>query len=405
MNRKMKKFLWVAILFFSFNQIQAQVYLNELIYTPQAPRNDGGATAGEWIELYADAAIDISCYILTDGDWTITIPSGTTMAANSYYVIGRASFANTPGGNGTTAVDLDVETCGCTNGIFNMMDLDNGGEFVGLYDGVSGPATFVDGVIFESPTGANAPAGAGTINATSGAGTGCSTSITVNIAASAGSYEDAGAATGTPVGIGRESDGGGNQWDHIGTADASPGATNRGGALPVEFISFTAHAIDDNIKIDWATASELNNDYFVIEYGTNGAFEELTRVFGAGTTSEKQEYSFLHENVDNGTHYYRLKQVDFDGKYEYTDLVSVQLIYGDDLMVYPTVVEKSFTIQSDEEDMTGTQYEIYDITGRAIQSGDLTETTTVIDAERWEQGHYIVRIRQNGESVIKRVVK
>jgi len=353
----MRKFLCFAFLLFSIYQSQSQVFLNEIICTPEAPRNDGGASAGEWVELYAIGAVDISCHVLTDGDWTVTIPDGTTMSADSYYVIGRGSFANTPGGNGQLAA-----------------------------------------------VGADDPANAGTINATADASTGCSTSISIDIAGSAAGYTDIGVGVGSPNGWARASNGTGG-WQEEWTIDATPGADNRGSGLPVEFISFSVKPVDNDIKIDWATGSELNNDYFVIEYSSNGNFEELGRVLGAGTTSEMQEYSFMHENMDNGTHYYRLKQVDFDGKFEYTDLKSVKLIYGDDVLVYPTVVEKSFTIQNNEEFEEGAQYEVFDLSGRAIQTGALVDIITEIDAESWNQGHYVIHIRQNGNRTIKRIIK
>jgi hypothetical protein len=66
-------------------------------------------------------------------------------------------------------------------------------------------------------------------------------------------------------------------------------------------------------KLEWETASEINNDYFIIENSTNGIdWNELDRVHGMGTSTEKNRYGFYHHNQEV-TQYYRLKQVDFDG--------------------------------------------------------------------------------------------
>src|SRR5690606_28516311 len=75
------------------------------------------------------------------------------------------------------------------------------------------------------------------------------------------------------------------------------------------------------VDLTWATASEYNNDRFEIERSTNGLnWSQIGSVSGMGTTQQRHEYLFTDEYPENGENYYRLKQVDFDDKYEYSPI-------------------------------------------------------------------------------------
>jgi len=97
--------------------------------------------------------------------------------------------------------------------------------------------------------------------------------------------------------------------------------------LPVDLLGFKAEARKDRIDLIWATASELNNSHFELERSEDGkVFKQITRVEGQGTTLEQTDYDFEdREVVPNVLYYYRLKQVDFDGTFEYSDIVNAQI--------------------------------------------------------------------------------
>lgn len=107
-----------------------------------------------------------------------------------------------------------------------------------------------------------------------------------------------------------------------GTAPTNPySGTN---TLPVELLNFNGKIIDTGIELNWATASEINNDYFELERSSNGKdFERLAEVDGGGTTHTLQRYTYIDKRPYNGVNYYRLKQVDTDGKFENFGPVSV----------------------------------------------------------------------------------
>ncbi len=94
--------------------------------------------------------------------------------------------------------------------------------------------------------------------------------------------------------------------------------------LPVELLSFTAERNVNTALLNWETASEENNDYFNIErLNAIGEFENIGRVDGNGSTSMHSYYTFTDEAPLTGVNYYRLKQVDFNGNFSYSEIHSV----------------------------------------------------------------------------------
>lgn len=97
-------------------------------------------------------------------------------------------------------------------------------------------------------------------------------------------------------------------------------------AIPVELVSFIAEASLNGITLKWKTATETNNNGFSVEKSSNGvSFNEIAFVKGMGTTTNQSEYSFTDDNVKVGTFYYRLKQIDYDGTFSYSNIISVDV--------------------------------------------------------------------------------
>lgn len=101
---------------------------------------------------------------------------------------------------------------------------------------------------------------------------------------------------------------------------------SRGGGnpLPIELLSFDAILNNNVVDLKWATAAEINNDYFTVEKTTNGKeFSEVAKVKAAGNSSNPINYKTIDENPNKGISYYRLKQTDYDGKFTYSELVAI----------------------------------------------------------------------------------
>ena len=117
-----------------------------------------------------------------------------------------------------------------------------------------------------------------------------------------------------------------NEGYVIGQNGAFLKTVNSGGIIPVELISLTAITKKGNVLLNWATATETNNLGFEIERRIeDGQFETIGFVEGHGTTTETQNYQFIDDisNLHATSLSYRLKQVDYDGSYEYSDVVEV----------------------------------------------------------------------------------
>jgi len=104
------------------------------------------------------------------------------------------------------------------------------------------------------------------------------------------------------------------------------------GALPVELTTFTATTTTNNVQLNWTTATEVNNYGFEIlrqtrlpeGKGQNDRWSLLGFVEGHGNSNSPKEYSFVDESVFPGLYQYRLKQIDTDGSFEYSEIIEVQ---------------------------------------------------------------------------------
>ncbi len=153
---------------------------------------------------------------------------------------------------------------------------------------------------------------------------------------------------------------------------------------PVELSLFTAHLNINQVNLVWRTASESNNFGFEIERRVNSEtkFKKIGFINGNGTTSEPQEYKFVDENVEKGTYYYRLKQIDYDAKFEYSSEIKIVVNIPDEYQLfqnYPNPFNPKTTIAYNLAEASHVKITIYDITGREIQK--------IVDKMQ-EAGHY-----------------
>jgi photosystem II stability/assembly factor-like uncharacterized protein len=101
--------------------------------------------------------------------------------------------------------------------------------------------------------------------------------------------------------------------------------------VPVELTSFTATANGKVVILNWTTSTETNNQGFEIERASSSTtpleedWKKIGFVPGFGTTTEPKSYSYSDQSVNTGINYYRLKQIDYDGSYEYSDVVEIEI--------------------------------------------------------------------------------
>ncbi len=183
-------------------------------------------------------------------------------------------------------------------------------------------------------------------------------------------------------------------------------ASSNGNPLPIELVSFTANVNSNNeVVLNWVTAIEINNEFFTIERSADGEhFEEVTRVAGAGSSNVSSTYSAIDENPAMGLSYYRLKQTDFDGAFEYSNLASVVLNDAAQptvqISVYPNPANVGHQIQVNiSAAIIDYTIEVYEMgSGKLIYRGVSMGQQNQLDMpEGLAAGAYLVRVSNDTE--------
>ena len=179
---------------------------------------------------------------------------------------------------------------------------------------------------------------------------------------------------GAYVGVGASSVSGSNPY-RISTSERvtsfSPFIVANGGVAPVELASFTSSTVANNVKLNWSTVNEENNSGFDIERKlSTGEWTKIGNVAGNGTSTVSHSYSFEDRNIATGNYNYRLKQIDFNGNFEYYSL-SYEVIVGvpskfELSQNYPNPFNPSTTINYQLANNSFVSLKIYDMSGKEV---------------------------------------
>lgn len=170
------------------------------------------------------------------------------------------------------------------------------------------------------------------------------------------------------------------------------GNTDASSPLPVELIMFKARPSKDVIKLNWKTASELNNDFFSVERSLDGEnWLQITTVEGAGTTNKTTEYNVLDHQPVEGVSYYRLRQTDFDGKISFSSIEQVNFIGQTMIQAFPNPSVGVFHL-SNSARLEVESIRVVNNLGQTMfplitKDGDIT-----IDLTPFSQGIYILQV-------------
>ncbi len=178
-----------------------------------------------------------------------------------------------------------------------------------------------------------------------------------------------------------------------------------GSVLPVTLQSFTVKAINNTALLRWETASELNNDHFDIERSDDGGlFTKIGRVQGHGNTSIAQNYRFTDAAPLTVNNYYRLAQVNLDGKITYSQIRLLSFNgQGGKLKIFPNPVKSTLHIQLRQAASGQDALLLYDITGRKVFVQAVAAGTLQIDADisTLVSGVYVLRCGSESVKVVK----
>ncbi|NWG29351.1 MAG: S8 family peptidase [Ignavibacteriaceae bacterium] len=178
--------------------------------------------------------------------------------------------------------------------------------------------------------------------------------------------------------------------------------------IPVEFSSFSATANENSVTLNWSTATETNNSGFSVERKTplDERWIEVGFVPGFGSTTERKSYSFTDVNLSMGAYSYRLKQIDFDGTYEYSNEVFAEVSAPKNfalLQNYPNPFNPSTTIEFSIPEMSNVSIEIYTVVGELVaslvnQNLDAGYHSLNFNASNLPSGTYIYQLKANGQN-------
>ena len=185
--------------------------------------------------------------------------------------------------------------------------------------------------------------------------------------------------------------------------------------LPVKWLTFNATKIDkNNIKLAWSTASETNNNGFEIERSYDAKnFINIGFVKGAGTSNKLNNYSFIDANANDFDVYYRLKQIDFDGNFSYSNIVKISNTDNgtfDVVNVQPNPFDNELNIRINAISDKNIQVLIYDSKGALVSERNVNailglNTINIDNANVLPKGFYVLKVTQGGITKAIKLVK
>lgn len=154
--------------------------------------------------------------------------------------------------------------------------------------------------------------------------------------------------------------------------DINPNGELGNSVTPVELISFSGKYINGSVNLNWSTATETNNSGFEIQKSkvkNQNEWKTINFIEGNGTTTEQKSYSFTDKNLSAGKYYYRLKQIDFDGTFSYSNIIEVDVLLPDEFRLeqnYPNPFNPATTISFAVDNTSFVSLKIYDALGKEI---------------------------------------
>lgn len=182
-------------------------------------------------------------------------------------------------------------------------------------------------------------------------------------------------------------------------------------ALPVTLTSFDAVAKNNAVDLIWNTASESNSSHFAVEHSSNGReFKEIGRVNSSGNSTTAKNYKFTDNSPLTGNNYYRLKMVDLDATFKYSEVRRVSM-NGSDLEFSfgpnPVINEASIRITGNQR--TRLNLTITDLMGRALKTMSFSKSDIVfsqkINLAELPAGQYILSVKGDNVSYTQRIMK
>ena len=189
----------------------------------------------------------------------------------------------------------------------------------------------------------------------------------------------------------------GTSWDYV---------------VPVELTSFAAVVNENKVTLNWTTASETNNSGFEVERkSVSSNWQKIGFINGNGSTTELKRYSFIDQNLNEGKYNYRLRQVDYNGTFEYSNSIEVEVLNPDKFELnqnYPNPFNPITSIKFSLPSAGNVKLSVYNLLGQEVQTliNGFKEAgihTVNFEAKNLNSGIYLYKLEANGLTSVKKM--
>lgn len=169
--------------------------------------------------------------------------------------------------------------------------------------------------------------------------------------------------------------------------------------MPITYQNQPSAKLQNNqTHIIWSVATQINNEKYIIEHSTDGrSFSPIGEIEGDGTSNETKLYEYIHTSPFIGINYYRIKQVDYDGKYSYSDKASVRYDGNGETIIYPNPATIELTIRTS----VLASLKIMDVYGRVLSKQEIQEGQNTINLGELPSGMLIFVVGDQRFKVLK----
>ncbi|HRI22750.1 MAG TPA: T9SS type A sorting domain-containing protein, partial [Panacibacter sp.] len=175
--------------------------------------------------------------------------------------------------------------------------------------------------------------------------------------------------------------------------------------FPITYNKFTATQTKAFITLNWQTTTELNNSYFAVERSSNAVnYTSVAQVNSAATGAAIHDYAYTDKLPIAGSNYYRLKQVDKDGKYSYSKTVSINYLKPGSIQLYPNPAKDKLTAKGLNAANASTIV-VLDIQGKQLLKFSAKAATYSFSIGSLAPGTYMVRVKDNNGTAVEKFVK
>ena len=403
----MKKIFTVLFLLSSFVWGQVgSVIITEIMYNPNSSESN---TKTQYIEIgnTTGSSIDLSGWTIDDedSDGPNTIPAGTIIPAYGIVVICGGTEADFRSSWGS-AIDVNAIIVSLEDDGQTMFNLSNSpsstNEIIQLSDA---SANLIDEVNYDDSNPWPSDNGA--------------SSIYLNLLPSSmnSTNNDDGSnwsnsVSGTDGAIQNNSTtGSSGVWN--GNDIGSPGNVQGQGTLPVELTTFSASVVNNSVELSWETATEVNNYGFSVERKPEtGDWSELGFVEGSGNSNSPKHYSYTDSEIGTGKYFYRLKQVDIDGSFEYSDAIEVDMdspVKYELSQNFPNPFNPTTSIQFSLPETGKVKLAVYNVIGEQVavlvnKNMEAGFHNARFDASKLNSGIYIYKLEVNNFTQIRKMM-